>query len=86
MTDHSTIAECDHAHASCFDARFARHSQVACQGTGAACSHCEYDDALILYIHIHHLVRWSLRVQERTTCALAAEEPLSVAFVLEGSR
>jgi hypothetical protein len=35
LIHHSTIAECDHTHASYVDTHFARHSQVASQGTGA---------------------------------------------------
>jgi hypothetical protein len=35
LIPHSTIAECDHTHASYVDPRFACHSQVASQGTGA---------------------------------------------------
>jgi hypothetical protein len=34
LIHHSTIAECDYTHASYVDTRFARHSQVASQGTG----------------------------------------------------
>jgi hypothetical protein len=32
---HSTLAECDRTHASYVDIRFACHSQVTSQGTGA---------------------------------------------------
>jgi hypothetical protein len=35
LIHHSTIAECDHTQASYVDTRFAHHSQVASQGTGA---------------------------------------------------
>jgi hypothetical protein len=35
LIHHSTIVECDHTHDSYIDTRFARHSQVASQGTGA---------------------------------------------------
>jgi exonuclease III len=35
LIHHSTIAECDHTHASYVDTRFVCHSQVASQGTGA---------------------------------------------------
>jgi hypothetical protein len=35
LIHHSTIAECDHTHASYVDTRFVCHPQVASQGTGA---------------------------------------------------
>jgi hypothetical protein len=35
LIHHSTLAECDPTHASYVDTRFACHSQVASQGTGA---------------------------------------------------
>jgi hypothetical protein len=35
LIHHSTIAECNRTHASYVDTRFARHAQVASQGTGA---------------------------------------------------
>jgi hypothetical protein len=38
LYNHSTIAESDHTYAS-HDTRFARHSQVASQGTGAVNVH-----------------------------------------------
>jgi hypothetical protein len=41
----STIAECDHTRASYVDTRFACHSQVASQGTGAV-NFCNADMAM----------------------------------------
>jgi hypothetical protein len=35
LIHHSTIAECVHSHALSVDTRFASHSRVASQGTGA---------------------------------------------------